>query len=208
MELVLLLIMLLALGVIKFLLEKQKYDKSQYKKESGNRYAQVRFNSGNYGEYLSFLKLEKIKGSHKILTNVYVPKENGETTEIDLVYIHETGIYVLESKNYSGWIFGSENNKYWTQSFKTGRKERFYNPILQNKIHIKYLSKALNLDEKYMKSIIVFSERCTLKKIEVTSENVRVINRYNLVKVIEKLIKNSEKVFGEKEINNMYSDLK
>ena len=66
MELVLLLIMLLALGVIKFLLEKQKYDKSQYKKESGNRYAQVRFNSGNYGEYLSFLKLEKIKGSHKI----------------------------------------------------------------------------------------------------------------------------------------------
>lgn len=208
MELVLLLIMLLALGFIKSLLEKQKYDKSQYKKESGNKYIQVRFNSGNYGEYLTFLKLEKIKGNHKILTNVYIPKENGETTEIDLVYIHETGIYVLESKNYSGWIFGSENNKYWTQSFKTGRKEIFYNPILQNKTHIRYLSKALNLDEKHMKSIIVFSERCTLKKIEVTSQNVRVINRYNLVKQIEKLIKNSDKIFEEKEINEMYYNLK
>lgn len=202
------LILLFLIGVVRYYLAKSKYDKSNYKKESGNSYSKVKFDKGLYGEYQSFIKLERIKGNNKILTNVYVPKDNGETTEIDLVYIHETGIYVLESKNYSGWIFGNENNKYWTQSFKTGRKEKFYNPILQNKTHIRYLSKTLNLDEKFMKSIIVFSERCTLKKIEVTSENVRVINRYNLVKQIEKLIKNSEKVFQEKEINSMYYDLK
>jgi len=44
---------------------------------------------GKYGEYLSFNKLEKIKGNHKILTNVYLPKGNGETTELDFIYIYE-----------------------------------------------------------------------------------------------------------------------
>ncbi len=96
-----------------------------------------------YGEYLSFNKLEKIKGDHRILTNVYLPKGNGETTEVDLIYIHETGIYVLESKNYSGWIFGDEKSKYWMQTLQNGHKEKFYNPIFQNNTHIKYLIKLL-----------------------------------------------------------------
>jgi hypothetical protein len=64
------------------------------------------FNSGNYGEFLTFCCLEKLKGDHKLLTNVYLPKKDGSTTEIDLIMIDETGIYVFESKNYSGWIFG------------------------------------------------------------------------------------------------------
>ena len=38
----------------------------------------------------------------KILRNVYVPKENGETSEIDVLYITQKGIFVIESKNYSG----------------------------------------------------------------------------------------------------------
>lgn len=37
------------------------------------------------------------------------------TYEIDLIMISETGIYVFESKNYSGWIFGDEKQRYWTQ---------------------------------------------------------------------------------------------
>ncbi len=163
---------------------------------------------GKYGEYLSFNILEKIKGANRILTNVYLPKGNGETTEIDLIYIHETGIYVLESKNYSGWIFGDEKSKYWMQTLKNGQKQKFYNPIWQNNTHIKYLMKILKVDESFIKSIIVFSERCTIKKMEVNLENIKVINRYKLKKTIDKLIDNSPKVFEEGKIIELYYELK
>jgi len=189
-------------------LKKSNYDKSNYKKESGNNYFGVRMDKGKYGEYLSFNKLEKIKGDHRILTNVYLPKGNGETTEVDLIYIHETGIYVLESKNYSGWIFGDEKSKYWMQTLQNGKKEKFYNPIFQNNTHIKYLIKLLQIDEKIIKSIIVFSERCTIKKMEVTSEKVKVINRYELNRTIEKLINNSPKIFEAGKIIELYYELK
>lgn len=98
---------------ITFIIKKNNYDKSNYKKESGNKFFGVMMDKGKYDEYLSFNILEKINGASRILTNVYLPKGNGETTEIDLIYIHETGIYVLESKNYSGWIFGDEKSKYY-----------------------------------------------------------------------------------------------
>ena len=66
---------------------------------------------GSYGEKLTAKELKRVnffgrKG--KILRNVYLPKENGQTSEIDLLYITEKGIFVFESKNYSGWIFGND----------------------------------------------------------------------------------------------------
>ncbi len=192
-----------------FYIDIKKYDVSEYKYESGLPYIKAKFNTGYRGEHLSFEKLESLEGHHRTLVNVYVPKDDNGTTEIDLVYIHETGIYVIESKNYSGWIFGSEKNKTWRQTFKTGRKEQFYNPIWQNNTHIKYLSQFLsNLDIKLFRSIIVFSERCTLRNIEVYSENVKVINRYDLISTMKDIIGRSEKIFTEDRVNEIYYRLK
>jgi hypothetical protein len=193
---------------ITYVVKKNNYDKSNYKKESGNKFLGVMMDKGKYGEYLSFNILEKINGASRILTNVYLPKGNGETTEIDLVYIHETGIYVLESKNYSGWIFGDEKSKNWMQTLRNGQKQKFYNPIWQNNTHIKYLMKALEVDESFIKSIIVFSERCTIKRMEVYSKNIKVINRFQLRKTLEKLIDNSPRVFEEGRIIELYYELK
>ncbi|AQR96503.1 NERD domain-containing protein [Clostridium saccharoperbutylacetonicum] len=201
-------IILFLVVFITYVIKKNKYDKSNYKKESGNKFLGVMMDKGKYGEYLSFNILEKINGASRILTNVYLPKGNGETTEIDLVYIHETGIYVLESKNYSGWIFGDEKSKNWMQTLKNGQKQKFYNPIWQNNTHIKYLMKVLEVDESFVKSIIVFSERCTIKKMEVNSKNIKVINRFELKKTIEKLIDDSSKVFEEGKIIELYYELK
>ena len=77
---------------------------------------------GRHGEKLTeqelkFVKLFGRKG--KILRNVYLPKDNGETSEIDVLYITQKGIFVFESKNYSGWIFGDEKGQYWTLRAKT-----------------------------------------------------------------------------------------
>lgn len=134
---------------------------------------------GRHGEKLTEreLKLVKLFGRKgKTLRNIYIPKDNGETSEIDVVYITQKGIFVFESKNYSGWIFGDEKSQYWTAMLPNRQKNRFYNPIKQNKTHIKWLQNFVGADVPLF-SIIVFSERCELKKVEVVSPDVKVIKR-------------------------------
>ena len=186
-----------------------KYSQSDYKNVSGHNFVKTLFNRGNYGEFLTFYQLEKLKGYHKLLTNVYIPKENDTTTEIDLMMVSETGIYVFESKNYSGWIFGSENQKEWTQSLPNKVKNKFYNPIWQNRGHISALKSFLEIEnDRLLKSYIIFSERCTLKKISVTSENIKVIKRNDLMSAINHDIKTSQKLLSTQEIDRIFSTLK
>jgi hypothetical protein len=186
-----------------------RYTGSSYKIASGNSFLKTVFNKGNYGEFLTFSYLEKLGGYHKLMTNLYLPKEDGTTTEIDLIMISETGIYVFESKNYSGWIFGDEKNKNWTQTFQNKQKNHFFNPILQNKGHIKALKSIVKIDkEDFYKSYIIFSERCTLKKVNVTSPNVKVIKRNALIKTIKQNIQSSSRLMTKEAVNQLYLKLK
>ena len=117
---------------------------------------------GAYGEKLTERKLKLLnvfgrKG--KTLKNIYVLKDNGETSEIDLMYITKKGIFVIESKNYSGWIFGDSRSQFWTACLPNRNKNKFYNPVKQNQTHVKWLSNYLaGYTAAYipMYSIIVF----------------------------------------------------
>lgn len=159
------------------------FEKSYYKQITNSSFWKVRFNTGLYGEYRIVNELQKIPGVHKTLVNLYIPKANGEgLTEIDILFIHENGLYVIESKNYSGWIYGREKDYRWTQVFKNGKKFKFYNPVKQNRTHVRALQKLLsNLPTELFSSLIIFSDRCTLKSIEITSNNVIVMKRKNLL---------------------------
>ncbi|WP_423798566.1 nuclease-related domain-containing protein [Neobacillus sp. SAB-20_R2A] len=166
------------------------------------------FDKGNYGEFLTFAELEKLKGPKRLLTNLYLPKYDGTTTEVDLIMLHETGLYVFESKNYSGWIFGDEKSKNWMQVFPNKQKEKFFNPVWQNKAHITALKSTLGRGDEYLiKSYIVFSERCTLKKINVTSQNVKVLKRNAMLSSIKKEITNTRNIMTQIEIDRMYTIL-
>ena len=115
------------------------------------------------------------------------------------VMIHETGLYVVESKNYSGWIFGDVKQKEWTQILAGGKKKtRFYNPIWQNAGHVKALRTFFN-EYQYLPifSLVVFSERCELKKITFQTENVFVIKRDQLKSVFKKQIQGKNKCSSE-----------
>ena len=168
-----------------------KFSKSRYGVVSGNNFLKVAFDKGNYGEFLTFTYLEKLSGDNKILTNIYLPKKDRTTTEIDLLMLSNTGIYVFESKNYSGWIFGDEKSKNWTQTLKGGKKNKFLNPIWQNKGHIKALQKILaDVDDNYFFSYIVFSERCEFKKVSVFGDNISVVKRNKLFDLLKEHIEN------------------
>ncbi len=171
-----------------YIIKKRQYEKTEYYQQTKNPYLTVRFNKGFLGEFYTYKSLKSLNGYKRFLFNLYIPKENNETTELDVVLLHESGIYVLESKNYSGWIFGTETQQYWTQTLPAGRgrteKNQFYNPILQNKGHLKWLQAFLENQTLPFYSCIVFSDRCTLKNITLTSGKHCVVNRYNLLAAI------------------------
>lgn len=159
---------------------------------------------GAYGEYMVFNKLEKRYSEGLILANVYIPSKEDRTTEIDLIMVHKTGIYVFESKNYSGWIYGQEADKKWTIALNARTKNQVLNPIIQNKIHIKALMSLLELDENYFESVIVFSERCELKKVQTKTS---VMKRNDLITNLDKIIENKDDLLNENQVNEIYSKL-
>ena len=80
-----------------------------------------------------------------IFHDLYLKLRNNIYSQIDLVLATGVGLIVFEVKDYSGWIFGNGNSRYWTQVLSYGRhKYRFYNPIFQNKRHIDVLRKQSN----------------------------------------------------------------
>lgn len=165
---------------------------------------------GRHGEKLTERELNLVRlfgRKGRVLRNVYVPKDNGETSEIDVVFITQKGIFVIESKNYSGWIFGDEKAAYWTAMLPNKQKNQFYNPIKQNKTHIKWLGQYLS-EEIPLFSIIVFSERCELKKVTVESSDIHVIKRDYLYATIRKIWDNTADCLDEVQLMAVYSKLR
>lgn len=165
---------------------------------------------GKYGEKLTEreLKLVQLFGRKgKVLRNVYLPKDNGETSELDVIFITQKGIFVFESKNYSGWIFGDEKSKNWTSMLPNRQKNQFYNPIMQNRTHLRWMKQFVG-DDIPLFSIIVFSERCELKKVTVYSEDIKVIKRDRTYAAVRDIWdKSPDAVSGDK-IDELYTKLK
>ena len=90
-----------------------------------------------------------------LLNNITLPIQDG-TTQIDHVLVSTKGVFVIETKNYSGWIFGDEKSKQWTQVIYRV-KNKFQNPIRQNFKHLKAIQRELDfLPKEQIHSIVVF----------------------------------------------------
>lgn len=133
---------------------------------------------GKIGEGLNALLLKFLdRELYLVINDVYVPAANGKTSQIDHVVVSSYGIFVIETKNYKGWIFGDENSQNWTQIIYK-EKHKFYNPIKQNASHIRALKNILKdyPNIPYV-SIIAFSVKADLKKINAESAYVTYIPR-------------------------------
>ena len=199
----------LTFAIFRYLVFKAIFDQSEYASETKTTFYKTMKDTGAYGEYLTAQKLVKLSGVHRLVANTYIPNGRGGTTEIDLLFIHETGIYVIESKNYSGWIFGKESDRYWTQQFPNGQKKRFLNPVLQNKGHINALKKLLSdIDENLIYSTIVFSQRCELKKVKLDSSAILLCRRQHLQKKMKRARADSQVNLSVKQIDTIYNRVK
>jgi len=165
-------------------------------------------NLGQWGEYVTeFAINKKIKGKYVVLKNIYIPHEE-KTTEIDLIMVHEKGIFVFESKNYSGTIYGEIDQLNWIQVLDNGSKNKFYNPIRQNQTHIKALAKYLDLPEEDFLSYVIFSERCTLKKVPPKTPQVVVLRRPEMLERLQLQIAYNKRKYDDETFGKIISKLR
>lgn len=95
------------------------------------------------------------------LHNVTLPTPDG-STQIDHLIFSPYGLFVLETKNYQGWIFGSERQAQWTQQIYKKRSP-FQNPLRQNYKHTKALQSLLDITPEQVHSVIAFVGDCEFK---------------------------------------------
>ncbi len=116
---------------------------------------------GSIGEHAVSAELRKLpRDLCYIYNNVMLETEKG-TTQIDHIVVAPQGVFVLETKNYQGSIYGSEKAQKWKQ-YLGGKEYSFYNPLRQNYGHIKALSKAIGIPEKLFVSVLVFPDETKL----------------------------------------------
>lgn len=186
----------------------EAYKQTTYFKQTQNEYDKTMKDLGSYGEYLIYDELKPLENeSCRLLFNLYIPRDNGKYSEIDCLVITTHGLYVIESKNYSGWIFGSNDQKYWMQTFKTGDKQKFYNPIWQNNAHLKQLSEHLDLDNTYFKSLIAFSNRCTFKAKPDNTDRLSIIHRKDVLDVLKEDIGKTNEILTLEQVSEIYNKL-
>ena len=153
---------------------------------------------GFIGERLVANTLRKLPvNEYKVFNNISLKTDRG-SSQIDHVVVSKYGIFVMETKRYSGWIHGNEKSQYWTQSIYK-KKKKFRNPIKQNWSHIFALKESLSYykDVKYH-NIVVFTGNGKLKNI--TSKTPVVYHR-QLIRTIKA---NSESVvLDDKHLNSI-----
>lgn len=195
----------------KYKQEEKENQPTDYDVQTQHTHEDIFSHRGLGGESQIYKCLQDLTGYKRFLVNCYVPKENGEKTEIDVILLHESGIYVLESKNFSGWIFGAENQTYWTQTLPDRRggskKIRFLNPMIQNAVHMKWLKVFLQEESLPFYSYIVFGNHCTLKQIHVTSERHHVLNQSSLLEDIAHRAEMGEQQLSPDQIDCIYDKL-
>ena len=115
----------------------------------------------NMGEALVANTLSKLNCLHVLINNVTLPTENG-TTQVDHVLITEAGVFIIETKHYTGWILGNPRDKKWTQViYRT--KHRFQNPLHQNYGHVKSVQALFKLPESAFIGVVVFTGNAELR---------------------------------------------
>ena len=172
---------------ITFLKRAIKRAHSRYKGRKGERYIKR--------------KLSRLpRDQYRLFNNVLIGN-GSKYTQIDHIVISYYGIFVIETKNYQGWIFGSDRQKHWTQTL--GRKKfKLYNPVWQNNAHVRAL-KSLNRDfaSAGYHPIVVFVGNVRLKKID--SEHHVILGR-SALRYIKKF---KEPLLSKEQIEKLAEDL-
>lgn len=170
--------------------------------------------------------LEKHFPSNQIFADYYLPRASSHPSspyqeteasfldstkliQIDCIAVNEWGIFVFESKDFVGWIYGHGNRQYWTQVSAYGRnKQPFYNPIRQNSTHIDALKSTLSQYNVPYYSVIVFGRDATLKVIDDIPEQCYVCTQNQIHHFIKDITEKQKNQISKTIITELVNTLK
>lgn len=169
---------------------------------------------GERGEHKASKAADKALAGHNVISmcDVYLPWPDGRTAQIDQIIIADSGIYVLEVKNYKGWIFGNERNQYWTQVLTTGIrgesiKNRLYNPIKQNATHISCIRRNIRDYTVPIHSVIVFSNESEFKDVTYYSSDIYVVYQSRLKSTLRDIDAQYKGILSDEDIERISAKL-
>ncbi len=115
---------------------------------------------GEIGELTvaSVLLESNADGRARLINNLTFENGTGRSTEIDHVFINENGVWLIETKRFSGEIFGDDGAETWRRVKRSGEVTTFRNPVMQSEGHERSVRRALNDRTMPMFSIVVFAE--------------------------------------------------
>lgn len=174
-------------------------------KRSGDTYSSKR--SADQDDYRhDYAEIKGKEGEHQIshllspfgrlLNDYVVVDENNVTHQIDHILVNMKGVFVIETKNYSGYVYGKEEHKTWTQVLKYGKeKHKVYNPVKQNQTHIYHLRKKLPNGTKFFSCVVFVQDNID----HITASNV--FTRRGLIN----FIKNQTDIYDEAKVEELYN---
>lgn len=185
-------ILIVVIIFIAIVLIKNDYGSPEYIGKKGEE---------NVADILDNLDKEK----YLVLYDNTIPGLKG-TTQIDHIVVSEYGIYVIETKNYSGDIYGSANSEKWTENFY-GNKYKFHNPVRQNYGHLKSLAAYLGRDINDFISLVVFTGAGEIMtevpdNVIYASELLSVIYSYQTIRITDDIHEIADKIIA---IDNNYN---
>lgn len=169
---------------------------------------------GELGEYKIDIQLSQLSKDYMYLSDLLIknPKSSTGYSQIDHIIITPYGLFVIETKNYQGTIYGGKNKKTWL----INGKFKMRNPLMQNYGHIQALKNFIeDKYQQYFISLVSFTKRCTFK----IEEELRKINSNELViydveltqfinrKVAVLKLQYKKPIFLKNEIETIYNSL-
>lgn len=156
---------------------------------------------GFSGENRVIKQLEKLPESYKIINDVTLRNDN-YSSQIDHIVVSPYGVFVIETKTYTGWIHGNDKSDYWTQTIYKN-KTRFRNPVKQNWGHIQSLKEIFkDYENKIYTSLIVFAGDAELKNV---NSRTKIIYDFELYETIINYSKNQ--LLSEDDVENIYNTI-
>lgn len=170
------------------------------KNNKGNEKVAVR--KGELGEYKIDIQLSQFPKEYKYKNDLLIENEKSRTgySQIDHVVIAPYGIFIIETKNYQGTIYGGKDRKTWS----VNGKFKMMSPLIQNYGHIKAIASLI--DEKYHSyfiSIVSFTKRSTFKideELRKIQSNELVVYDIELTEFIRRKVA-VQKLTGVTELN-------
>lgn len=189
------LVIIAIIGVSYFKAEKKASELNKYTSDEVRKGAELEDKIKELAEGKGF----------KVLSNIIIPNLTGKTTEIDVVILSQKGFYVIEAKNFFGFVAGNKIWKKWVVTYnkEKGIKRTFLNPINQNLRHIYALRKMF--PRFRFENLVVFGEHAPLANELYQTSNVKTFRKFE--HFICNTLPKKEDVLTKEEVQSVYDFL-